>query len=28
LFMVDLENPEILPDDISIHLDTDELWAK
>ena len=25
LFMVDLENPEELPDDISINIDTDEL---
>ena len=25
LFMIDLENPEELPDDISINIDTDEL---
>ena len=25
LFPIDLENPEELPDDISIHIDTDEL---
>jgi len=24
LFMIDLENPEELPDDISIHIDTEE----
>jgi hypothetical protein len=28
LFPVELENPEELPDDISIHIDTDEFWAK
>ena len=26
LFPIDLENPEELPDDISIHIDTDDLW--